>query len=55
MSEICDLTTAGIRERYAEISYAKTLFEFLNAREPEPTARYKRWREQVKAYITVLR
>jgi len=53
MSEICDLTTAGIRGRYGEISYAKSWCGFLNAR--EPTAAYKGWREQVKAYITVLR
>ena len=52
MSEICDLTTAGIRGRYGEISYAKSWCGFLNAR--EPTAAYKGWREQVKAYITVL-
>jgi len=52
MSEICDLTTAGIRGRYGEISYAKSWCGFLNAR--EPTAAYKRWREQVKAYIRVL-
>jgi len=52
MSEICDLTTAGIRGRYGEISYAKSWCGFLNAR--EPTAAYKAWREQFKAYITVL-
>jgi len=52
MSEICDLTTAGIRGRYGEISYAKSWCGFLNAR--EPPAAYKGWREQVKAYITVL-
>jgi len=52
MSEICDLTTAGMRGRYGEISYAKSWCGFLNAR--EPTAAYKGWREQVKAYITVL-
>ena len=52
MSEICDLTTAGIRERYGEISYAKSWCGFLNAR--EPTAVYKGWREQVQAYIMVL-
>jgi len=52
MSEICDLTTAGIRGRYGERSYAKGWCGFLNAR--EPTAAYKGWREQVKAYITVL-
>ena len=52
MSEICDLTRAGIRERYGEILYAKSWCRFLNAR--EPTAAYKGWREQVKAYITVL-
>jgi len=52
MSEICDLTTAGIEGRYGEISYAKSWCGFLNAR--EPTAAYKGWREQVKAYITVL-
>jgi len=52
MSEICDLTTAGIRGRYGEISYAKSECGFLNAR--EPTAAYKGWREQVTAYITVL-
>jgi len=51
MSEICDLTTAGIRGRYGEISYPKSWCGFLNAR--EPTAVYKGWREQVKAYITV--
>jgi len=51
MAEICDLTTAGIRGRYGEISYAKSWCGFLNAR--EPTAAYKGWREQVKAYITV--
>jgi len=53
MSDICDLTTAGIRGRYGEISYAKSWCGFLNAR--EPTAAYKGWREQVKAYITMLR
>jgi len=53
MSEICDLTPARIRGRYGEISYAKSWCGFLNAR--EPTAAYKGWREQVKAYITVLR
>jgi len=52
MSEICNLTTAGIRGRYWEISYAKSWCGFLNAR--EPTAAYKGWRKQVKAYITVL-
>jgi len=52
MSQICDLTTAGIRGRYGAISYAKSWCWFLNAR--EPTAGYKGWREQVKAYITVL-
>jgi len=52
MSEICDLTTAGIRGRYGEISYAKSWCGFLNAR--DPTAAYKGWGEQVKAYITVL-
>jgi len=52
MSEICDLTTAGIRGPYGEISYAKSWCGFLNAR--EPTAAYKGWREQVKAYIMVL-
>jgi len=52
MSEICDVTTAGIRGRYGEISYAKSWCGFLNAR--EPTAAYKVWREQVKAYIAVL-
>jgi len=52
MSEICDQTTAGIRGRYGEISYAKSWCGFLNTR--EPTAAYKGWREQVKAYITVL-
>jgi len=52
MSEICDLTTAGIRGRYWEISYAKSWCGFLNA--GEPTAAYKGWCEQVKAYITVL-
>jgi len=51
MSEICDLTTAGISGRYGEISYAKSWCGFLNAR--DPTAAYKGWREQVKAYITV--
>jgi len=51
MSEICDLTTAGIRGRYGEISYAKSWCGFVNA--CEPTAAYKGWREQVKAYITV--
>jgi len=53
MSEICDLTTAGIRGRYGEICYAKSCCGFFNAY--EPTAAYKRCREQVKAYITVLR
>jgi len=53
MSEICDLTTVGIRGRYGEISYAKSWCGFLNAR--EPTAAYKGWRQQVKAYIRVLR
>jgi len=53
MSEICDLTTAGIRGRYREICYAKCWCGFLNPR--EPTAAYKGWREQVKAFITVLR
>ena len=53
MSEICDLTTAGIRGRYGEISNAKSWCGLLNAR--EATAAYKGWREQVKAYITVLR
>jgi len=53
MSEICDLTIARIRGHYGEISYAKSWCGFLNAR--EPTAAYKGWREQVKAYITVLR
>jgi len=52
MSEICNLTTAGITGRYGEISYAKSWSGFLNAR--EPTAAYKGWREQVKAYITGL-
>jgi len=52
MSEICDLTRAGIRGRYGEISYAKSWCGFLNSR--EPTAAYKGWREQVNAYITVL-
>jgi len=52
MSAICDLTTAGIRGRYGEISYAKSWCGFLNAR--EPAAAYKGWREQVQAYITVL-
>jgi len=52
MSEICHLTTAGIRGRYGEISYAKCWCGFWNAR--EPTAPYKGWRDQVKAYITVL-
>jgi len=52
MSEICDLTTAGIRGRYREISYAQSWCGFLNAR--EPTAAYKGWRQQVKAYITVV-
>ena len=52
MSEICDLTTAGIRGRYGEISYPKSWCGFLNAR--ELTAVYQGWREQVKAYITVL-
>jgi len=53
MSEICDLTTAGIRGRYVEISCGKSWCGFLNAR--VPTAAYMGWREQVKAYITVLR
>jgi len=53
MSEICDVATAGIRGRYGEISYTKSWCGFLNAR--EHTAAYKGWREQVKAYITVLR
>jgi len=52
MSEIGDLTTAGIRGCYGEISYAKRWCGFLNAR--EPTAAYKGSCEQVKAYITVL-
>jgi len=52
MSESCDLTTAGIRGHYGEISYAKSWGGFLNAR--EPTDAYKGSREQVKAYITVL-
>ena len=52
MSEICDFTTAGIRGRNGEISYAKSWCGFLNA--CEPTAAYKGWREQVKAYSTVL-
>jgi len=52
MAEICNLTTAGIRGRYGEISYTKSWCEFLNAR--EPTAAYKGLREQVQAYITVL-
>jgi len=52
VSEICDLTPAGIRGRYGEISNAKSWCGFLNAR--EPTAAYKGCREQVKAYITVL-
>ena len=52
MAEICDLTTAGIRGCYGEISYAKGWCGFLNAH--EPTAAYKGWPEQVKAYITVL-
>jgi len=52
MSEICDLTTAGIRGGYGEISYAKSWCGFLNTR--EPPAAYKGGREQVKAYITVL-
>jgi len=52
MSAICDLTTAGIRGRYREVSYAKSWCGFLNA--GEPTAAYKGWLEQVKAYITVL-
>jgi len=52
ISELCDLTTAGIRGRYGEISYAKSCCGFFNAR--EPTAAYKEWREQVKAYITVV-
>ena len=51
-SEICNLTAAGNRGLYREISYAKSWCGFLNAR--EPTAAYKGWREQVKAYITVL-
>jgi len=51
MSEICHLPTAGIWGRYGEISYAKSWCGFLNAR--EPTAAYKGWCEQVKAYITV--
>jgi len=38
--------------RYGDISYAKSWCGFLNAREPTPA--YKGWREQVKAYITVL-
>ena len=52
MSEICDLTPAGIRGRYGDKSYAKSWCRFLNAR--EPTAGYKGWREQVKVFITVL-
>jgi len=52
MSEICDLTTAGIMGRYGEISYAKSWYEFLNT--GKPTAAYKGWREQVKGYITVV-
>ena len=53
MSEIWDLSTAGIRGRYGEICYAKSGSGFLNAR--EHTAGYRGWREQVKAYIMVLR
>ena len=52
MSEICDVTTAGIRGHYAEISYPKPACGFLNAR--KPTAAFKGWREEVKAYIMVL-
>jgi len=52
ISEICDLTTARIRGRYGEISYAKSWCGLLHA--CEPTAVYKGWRKQVKAYITVL-
>jgi len=52
MSEMWDLTTAGIRGRYGKISYAKSWCGFLNT--GEPTAAYKGWREQVKEYITVL-
>jgi len=52
MSAVCDLTPAGIRGRYGEISNAKSWCGFLNAR--EPTAPSKGCREQVKAYITVL-
>ena len=53
MSEICDLTTAGIRGRYGEISYTKSWCGFVNP--GEATAAYQGWDEQVKAYITVLR
>jgi len=53
MSEICDLTTAGIRWGSGEISYAKSWCGFLKAR--EPTAAYKGWGEQAKPYITVLK
>jgi len=52
MAEMWDLTTAGIRGRYGEISYAKSWYGFLNA--GEPRAAYKGWREQVKEYIMVL-
>jgi len=51
MSEICDLTTAGIRGLYGEISYAKSWCRLLNA--CEPTAAYKGSREQLNAYIMV--
>jgi len=53
MSDICDHTTAGISGHYGEISYAKSWWGFLKTR--KPTAAYKGWCEQVKAYITVLR
>jgi len=52
MSEIGDLTTAGIWGHYGHISYAKSWCGFLNTL--GPTAAYTGWREQVKAYITVL-
>jgi len=52
MPGICDITTDGIRGHYGEISDAERCCGFLNAR--EPTAAYKGWRYQVKAYITVL-
>ena len=51
-SEICDLTWASVSGRYGEINYAKSWSGFFDTRTPAAT--YKRWREKVKAYITVL-